>query len=71
MMSRRWLFVVLAGCLAVSLASSASAADVGYLLAGRPEGGNTSLFVEARLPADELGSPNEFGRFGLGLRFRF
>ncbi|MHB8894899.1 MAG: hypothetical protein ACYC99_06945 [Candidatus Geothermincolia bacterium] len=46
-------------------------ADVGYLLFGDPDGNNGSLFLEARLPADELGSVNEFGRLGLGLRFRF
>jgi hypothetical protein len=46
-------------------------ADAGYLLWGSPDGGNTSLFLEARLPVDELDGPNEFGRLGLGLRFRF
>jgi hypothetical protein len=46
-------------------------ADVGYLVFGDPEGSNGSLFLEARLPADELGSVNEFGRIGLGMRFRF
>jgi len=46
-------------------------ANVGYLLSGEPDGGNTSLFLEARLPVDELDNPNEFGRIGLGLRFRF
>lgn len=45
-------------------------ADVGYLLLGDPDGSNTSLFLEVRLPVDELGSPNEYGRLGLGLRFR-
>lgn len=45
--------------------------DVGLLLSGRPDSSNSSLFLEARLPVDELGSPNEFGRLGLGLRFRF
>ncbi len=46
-------------------------ADVGYRLFGDPVGRNSSLFLEARLPFDELGSVSEFGRFGLGLRFRF
>jgi hypothetical protein len=46
-------------------------ADAGYLVAGTPDGGNTSLFLEARLPADELDNVEEFGRVGLGLRFRF
>lgn len=46
-------------------------ADVGYLLTGSPDTRNTSLLLEARLPADELGGFNEFGRIGLGLRFRF
>jgi len=46
-------------------------ADYGYLLFSRPDGRSTSLLVEARLPVDELGNVNEYGRFGLGLRFRF
>ena len=46
-------------------------ADVGFLLASRPDGGDTSLFLEARLPVDELDNLDEYGRFGLGLRFRF
>lgn len=46
-------------------------ADIGYRLSGPPEGSNQSLFLEARLPVDELDNPNEFGRFGLGVRFRF
>lgn len=46
-------------------------ADVGFLLFGSPAGSNTSLFLEARLPADELDNLKEFGRCGLGLRFRF
>jgi hypothetical protein len=46
-------------------------ADAGYLLWGSQDSGNTSLFLEARLPVDELDGPNEFGRLGLGLRFRF
>ncbi len=45
-------------------------ADVGFLLGSRPDGRNCSLFIEARLPTDELDNPNDFGRFGLGLRFR-
>ena len=46
-------------------------ADVGFLVAGDPDRSNTSLFLEARLPFDELDNVNEYGRFGLGLRFRF
>ena len=46
-------------------------ADVGYLLFGSPDRSNTSLFLEARLPVDELDDANEYGRCGLGLRFRF
>lgn len=45
--------------------------DYGELVSGNPDGRNISLFVEARLPVDELESVSEFGRFGLGLRFRF
>jgi hypothetical protein len=46
-------------------------ADVGYLLSGSPDRNNMSIFAEARLPFDELDNVNEFGRIGLGLRFRF
>jgi hypothetical protein len=46
-------------------------ADLGHILAGDPDGANTSLFLETRLPTDELDNPNEFGRLGLGLRLRF
>jgi len=46
-------------------------ADVGYLVSGSPDAENVSVFLEARLPFDELDNPNDFGRFGLGLRFRF
>jgi hypothetical protein len=46
-------------------------ADVGFLVAGDPNSSNTELFLEARLPFDELGNVNEYGRFGVGLRFRF
>ncbi|HWR98860.1 MAG TPA: hypothetical protein VN317_10605, partial [Candidatus Methanoperedens sp.] len=45
-------------------------ADLGYLVSGRPDARNTSLFLEARLPVDELDNTREFGRLGLGLRFR-
>jgi hypothetical protein len=45
-------------------------ADIGFLLTGYEDGSNSSLFLEARLPVDELDNLNEFGRFGLGLRFR-
>ena len=46
-------------------------ADAGLLVAGDPDKSNTSIFLEARLPFDELGNVNDFVRFGLGLRFRF
>jgi hypothetical protein len=46
-------------------------ADYGYRVFGPPDGRNGSLLLEARLPVDELGNVNEFGRLGLGMRFRF
>jgi hypothetical protein len=46
-------------------------ADVGYLLSGDPNRPNSSIFVEVRLPADNLDESGDFGRFGAGMRFRF
>jgi hypothetical protein len=46
-------------------------ADLGYRISGNPDGRNLSLLFEARLPADDLGDADKFGRYGLGLRFRF
>jgi hypothetical protein len=45
-------------------------AKAGYLISGTPGGKSTELFVDARLPADELDDADKLGRFGLGLRFR-
>ena len=45
-------------------------ANLGFRLAGDPDGRNTSLFLDVRLPADDLGNSDKFGRYGLGLRFR-
>ena len=44
--------------------------NLGYRLTGAPDGKNTSLFLDVRLPADDLGDAYEHGRFGLGVRFR-
>jgi hypothetical protein len=46
-------------------------ADIGFLIAGTPETRNTSLFLDVRLPADDLGNSDKFGRYGVGARFRF
>ena len=46
-------------------------ANLGYRFSGTPDGRNTSLFLDVRLPADNLGNSDKFGRFGLGVRFRF
>jgi hypothetical protein len=46
-------------------------ANLGLLVWGAPDSRNSSVFFEARLPADELGDSDKFGRFGLGLRTRF
>lgn len=45
--------------------------NMGARLFGEPDQFNTSLFVEARSGVDELDEFDYFGRFGLGLRFRF
>ena len=46
-------------------------ANLGYLVWGAPDSRNSSLFLEARLPADNLDDSDKFGRFGLGMRTRF
>ncbi len=46
-------------------------AAVGARIFGEPDAFNTSVFFEVRSAADELSEIDEFGRFGLGLRFRF
>jgi len=44
---------------------------LGARVYGEPDAFNTSVFVELRSAADELDEMGEYGRFGLGLRFRF
>ena len=46
-------------------------ANLGFLVYGKPDSFNSTLFLEARSEADELGNMRDQGRFGLGLRFRF
>lgn len=46
-------------------------ADIGTRIYGEPEAFNVSLFGEARSGVDELDNMGKYGRFGLGLRFRF
>ena len=46
-------------------------AAVGARIYGEPDGFNTSVFFEVRSAPDELSDIIEYGRFGLGLRFRF
>jgi len=47
-------------------------ANLGYLVYGKPDSFNTTLFLEARSKIDELNSNmREQARLGLGLRFRF
>lgn len=46
-------------------------ASVGARIFGEPEDFNTSVFFEVRSAPDELGELIDYGRFGLGLRFRF
>jgi hypothetical protein len=45
-------------------------ADIGYRVADFPDGGDCSVFLEGRNPVDEMGNMHDFGRIGLGLRFR-
>jgi hypothetical protein len=46
-------------------------AEVGYLLSGDPAGRNRSLFLEMRSDIENLDDTFAYGRFGVGLRFRF
>jgi hypothetical protein len=46
-------------------------ADIGSRIYGEPEGFNISLFGEVRSGVDELNDIGKYGRFGVGLRFRF
>ena len=46
-------------------------AGVGARVYGEPEDFNASLFLEVRSAFDELGQVYDYGRFGLGVRFRF
>ncbi|MCI5221267.1 MAG: hypothetical protein D3924_00940, partial [Candidatus Electrothrix sp. AR4] len=46
-------------------------AQVGAHIAGHRDTFNTSLFLEARTAIDETDMMSEYGRFGLGIRFRF
>jgi hypothetical protein len=46
-------------------------AQIGTQIFGHPDSYNTSLFLEARSGVDELDKLSDFGRFGVGLRFRF
>jgi hypothetical protein len=46
-------------------------ASVGARVFGEPEGFNGSVFLEARSAFDELDELGKYGRFGIGMRFRF
>lgn len=46
-------------------------AAVGARIFGEPDEFNTSLFFEVRSAPDELSDIKDYGRFGLGVRFRF
>jgi len=46
-------------------------AGFGARVYGEPEQFNASLFVEARSAFDEIDEMGRYGRFGLGVRFRF
>jgi len=46
-------------------------AGFGARIYGEPDAFNTSLFLEVRSAPDELSDLMDYGRFGIGLRFRF
>lgn len=46
-------------------------AGFGARVYGEPEKFNASVFVEMRSALDEMGDIAEYGRFGMGVRFRF
>lgn len=46
-------------------------ANLGFLVYGKPDAFNSTLFIEGRSAADELGSLRDQARLGLGIRFRF
>ncbi len=46
-------------------------AAIGARVYGEPETFNASLFLEVRSGVEELDEIDEYGRFGLGVRFRF
>jgi hypothetical protein len=46
-------------------------AQIGTRIFEHPDGLDTSLFLEARSGIDEISDLSEYGRFGIGLRFRF
>jgi hypothetical protein len=46
-------------------------AGIGARIFGEPDAFNTSLFLEVRSAPDELSDLMDYGRFGVGLRFRF
>ncbi|MCI5131956.1 MAG: hypothetical protein D3904_10615 [Candidatus Electrothrix sp. EH2] len=46
-------------------------AQVGTQIFGYSDGLNTSVFLEARSGIDEISDLSQYGRFGIGLRFRF
>jgi len=46
-------------------------ASFGARIYGEPDAFNTSLFLEVRSAPDELSDLFEYGRFGVGVRFRF
>ncbi len=45
--------------------------NAGTRIFGEEDGFNTSLFIEARTDFDELEDFDHYGKFGVGLRFRF
>ena len=46
-------------------------ANLGFLVYGKPDSFNSTLFLEARSKINEMDNMHDQGRFGLGIRFRF
>ena len=74
MLDYRWLGKVSLGAGAGYWSGNDGQLDIiakaGYLISGTPAGRSTELFLDIRLPADELDNSDELGRLGVGLRFR-
>ncbi|RWX52219.1 hypothetical protein VU01_102810, partial [Candidatus Electrothrix marina] len=46
-------------------------ANIGARVYGAPDDLNASIFLEARNAVDELSDFDQYGRYGIGLRFQY